>query len=184
MKTPRPLALLFALLGAASCDAPGPQRAAEPAAAPIFDQLIVPGKRIGPISVGMSTSDVLKALGEPTRASITSCKGPGDPEGVYSQHCATKYGWANGLQAEIPLISRRHWIKERVYEVTTKDPRYATSGGVKVGSSELSVRAIYGPPTLIGAHFERITWCYLPGMILSFVGGKVVEIDVGPYPCR
>jgi len=102
-----------------------------PGCATANDTLIVPGCRIGPIAVGMTEADLLRAIGSPERSS---------PLGSHQGVSVTIYEYeGRGLRA---------WVRgDRVNEVWTSDARYATEKGVKVGSSELELRVALGQPS-------------------------------------
>lgn len=186
MKAPRALALLFALLGFASCDAPGPQRAAEPAAAPIFDQLIVAGKRIGPVAIGMPVADLIGAIGEPNESLNMYCGAD------KTKTCLIQAFWNDrGLSVRFPTVTDSDYSsqpKERVDKISVTDSRWATAEGLKVGSSEVSVRAKLGTPLQQRreeiAPFLISEICY-PGINFSSTQGKVTYILVQDHRyCR
>src|ERR1700730_6859535 len=91
--------------------------------------LIVPGVRIGPISLGMSDADVYKILGDPTQTMT---------EGV---------DMGRAIQYVFPkltvVVSR---ATHKVTSVITLDPGYSTAEGIKVGSSGLAVSTKLGIP--------------------------------------
>lgn len=86
------------------------------------DNLIVPGVRIGPVSLGMTDADVYKTLGEPT-STLT----------VGSADGGINYYWGNLYSVHVDKDTHR------VTQVTTSDQKYSTTEGIKVGSSLLAV---------------------------------------------
>jgi hypothetical protein len=115
------------------------------AAAP-DDGLIVLGKRIGPVFIGMNPAELLQALGAPD-----SAHGSGD---------STQYRY----QGKGLVIWARNG---RVSEVYTSDPRYRAAAGIHVGSSELELVASIGQPKWKRANNRgesgSITYCYKDG---------------------
>ena len=93
------------------------------------DNLIVPGVRIGPVSLGMSDADAYKLLGDPIRTMT---------EGV---------DMGRAIQYDFPklsiVVSRS---THRITQVTTLDTGYATADGIRVGSSGLAVSTKLGIP--------------------------------------
>lgn len=97
-----------------------------PPTTPIFDKLIVPGERIGPIALGMPQADVLKILGTPPHTNV------GEWASMY-------------YYADLAV-----WIKNdsnHVIMIQTSSPEYATADGIRVGMSEPEVKAKRGNPT-------------------------------------
>src|SRR5581483_336450 len=113
------------------------------------DDLIVPWKRIGPIAVGMSAADLIRALGEPS--TIT----PGTVE---------VYTWG-ALTATV--------TKDKLWttQVCTFAPRYATAEGIRPGSTESDVIKLLGKPKYARVFngFWRFSYSdlYWPGMLVS-----------------
>lgn len=110
-------------------------------AAPIFDKLIVPGERIGPISLGMMQADVLKILGVPPKSSIHT-------DGHSRYYYADLTVW----------ISR----DSRVFRIGTDSPEYATADGIRVGMTEPEVRAKKGNPTRMEDYNVSVIYNYKP----------------------
>jgi hypothetical protein len=97
-----------------------------PPGSPIFDTLIVPGQRIGPISIGMTAGELLRVAGAPTNSTR------------FKDGSANRFG--NGIGAFVADDSGR------VFSVNTADPRYRTVGGVGTNSSDLEIRSNFGAP--------------------------------------
>jgi hypothetical protein len=99
-----------------------------PTAAPVHDQVIVPGERIGPIAIGMKGATLLDAMGAPD--STDRMKNAG----------IENYA-AAGLEATVMDDS------QQVISITTDSAQYATAEGVHIGSSDFEVRSRMGAPT-------------------------------------
>lgn len=89
------------------------------------EDLIVPGKSIGPVLIGMSVQELYRALGEPRSSDV------GDDK--------TSYVF-DGLQVGVENDSQRG------YRVFATSPKYKLVKGISVGSSALAVVAAYGEP--------------------------------------
>ncbi len=99
----------------------------------ISSYLIVPGRSIGPISIGMDNDEVMRILGPPSKVFIMS-KGR-----------SLQYIWRSGG----PLILGVEFGEDfapKVLQVWTKDPRFATKKGIHVGNSTKDVVRILGSP--------------------------------------
>lgn len=99
--------------------------------------LMVLGKSVGDITLGMSTADVYRILGDPDRT-ITSPR-------------RYAYVWDRlGLVIEIsdPGYARND-DPGGVFLITVLGRRWATSDGIAVGVSELRVQALLGKPTSV-----------------------------------
>ena len=90
------------------------------------DHLIVPWRRIGPISLGMTAADVIRILGEPTQKN-------GGP-------VVTVYHWQN----ELSVTVRTDTLS--VTQVCAVSPDYATAKGLRPGLSEDAVAQLMGEP--------------------------------------
>jgi len=133
-------------------------------AQPIFDQVVVPGQRIGPVALGMQGSDLVRWLGPPVRSHHAFDDG-------------TMNTFANGINA---------FVKDkdnRVSMISTDAPGYATSGGAGVGSSEIEIRSRMGAPTKTSSEAFRAL-CY-PGMAFTLnQDGRAWSISVSEeYRC-
>jgi len=158
------LCLSFVLL-ASGCASEREAPPAAPPAQPIFDSLIVPGVRIGPVAVGMSGAQLLQAVGSPAS----------------SNHAFTDGTWnhfSNGIGA---FVRDRD---NRVIIVTSEDARYRTMEGVGPGVAELVVRSALGAPTrVLDADYNQAriyTNLYYPGMAVAIDPrtGRVVVISI------
>jgi hypothetical protein len=103
--------------------------------------LIEPGRRIGPLSLGMATEDVLNLLGEPDeKRSFRS-----DDGSVYmvewSYWSLNLCMWikADGTTARIEQLFTQNWMERR--PVLTK---FTTREGAGVGDTSSAIKRIYG----------------------------------------
>lgn len=149
--------------------------AAEPVAQQVADSLIVPGERVGPISVGMSTKQLFAVMNDPVETHTLGDNGRFGTQYLWGS-------WASGLQAS----TDKNGV---VTEVTTTQPAFATSDKVQIGSSSLMVTAILGRPgtsyqTLYrcsaNASFHCAINCYKSGLEIAFNldDGRVIQIRV------
>jgi hypothetical protein len=179
------LILTFAVLvagwSASSCSTDVREPLA-PTSKPVFDRLIVPGQRIGPVSYYMHVSELLNTLGDTDDTYSYHCKDT--PNDV----CSVRYKWPNGLEAEVSYRDDTHYYRvprERVHSVSTHDPRYATADGVGVGVSELVVKAKLGKPVWEkrGDSGHDSHMCYEPGLFIWIWESKVNFVEVWPSKC-
>ena len=110
-----------------------------PAAAPTFDKLIVPGKRIGPIALGMPQADVLKILGLPLKSTVHDD------------------GHSSYFYADLLVFITKD---SRVYRVNTDSPEYATADGIRVSMTEPEVRAKRGKPKRVYTDSYQLVYWY------------------------
>jgi hypothetical protein len=109
------------------------------------DHLIVPGRRIGPIALGMSAADVLRIKGDPIPG--RSMRGTTKSQYTWSDlHVLFEPGRVNGVETVCAL-----------------SPEYRTSQGIHVGSSDLAVMAGLGQPVKISRStqirgFVQLDW--------------------------
>jgi hypothetical protein len=95
-------------------------------AAPVrADDVIIPGKSIGPVLIGMTAQELYRAMGEPRSSDVGEDK--------------TSYTY-DGLQVGVENDS------QRVYRAFATSPRYKLVKGIAVGSSALAAVAAYGEP--------------------------------------
>lgn len=162
-------AICFTLiaLGVSSCGTTGSSVVLPtPPAAPIYDSLIVPGQRIGPISLGLTGGQLLQIAGTPTRS--TRFK-----DGSWNN-------FGNGLAAFVDDATGQ------VFMVSTNDPRYRTSNGVGFNASDLEIRSSLGAPVRVGGSAYRVH-CY-NGIEFSFAHSEhvtdTVVVPNGWFRCR
>jgi hypothetical protein len=108
-----------------------------------FDNLIVPGDRVGPVSMGGYVDDIVKKLGNPDKVYRSTFRGPGyNADEVHYYYMQGKYAisftWEDsGLR---PVV-------ESGYRgINTSSPYWQTSKGIHVGSSIQDVVNAYGKP--------------------------------------
>lgn len=113
------------------------------------DHLIVPWVRIGPMTLGMTAAELVQIRGQPFN------KRPGEVE-VYNWHDLTATVTKDGL-----------WTTE----ICTFSPTDITAEGVHVGSTDLSVTTLLGPPRYSrvftawwGPSYANLYW---PGLMIS-----------------
>ena len=128
---------------------------------PVFkDNLIVAGKRLGPVSVGMPVSQLYDVMGEPTQ----TVKGRGTERYVFE-----------GLQVVVDDADGS------VVMVSTESPDFATADGLKVGLTDLAVKAklAKGQGQLF-IQEEGETTSYFAAGIVVVVIGRPREVDQHP----
>lgn len=135
-----------------------------PPAVPIHDGAIKPGQRIGPISVGMTATQLLQALGEPDRSEIYTARDGRPMEKMY-------FG---ALEVHMPVQS-----PQRVTSITTQSGSYALEGIAHVGSSPLTFSSLLGPADTV----IRDLWCYSSGLAVTFENGVATAMIVQTPGC-
>jgi hypothetical protein len=90
------------------------------------DHLIVPWRRIGPVSLGMTAADVVRILGEPTQKN-------GGP-------VVTVYHWQDELSVTVKTDS------SYVTQICAISPDYATARGLRPGLPDTAVTQLMGEP--------------------------------------
>ena len=156
--------LLFGL----ACGGESARPLAAPKGAPVRDTLIVPGERVGPIALGMSSSALLETMGPP------------DESVRFSDGVGATFKSA-GLYANVLDTT------QQVFAIHVNDERYATKEGLKLGSSEMEVRAKLGAPTRHvlqsddGVHPYENRLCYETGITFYMnTAGRVYVLQVHP----
>lgn len=138
-----------------------------PPATPIRDNLIIPGQRIGPISLGMTAAQLLHAVGEPDRVANYTAG---------ADHRMMQTLWFGSVEVHMPTLN-----PQRVTSIRTTDGRNATAQGLRVGSSTLSFSGALGPPGMIRAQND---WCYVSGLEAVFDNnGKATAVIVQTPGC-
>jgi hypothetical protein len=131
------------------------------AKAVVKDNLIVAGKRIGPVTVGMPVSQLYDVMGEPTQ----SLKGR-DSERYVFEDLQVVVDDADGA----------------VVMVSTESPNYATADGLKVGLTDLAVKAglakLQGQ--LVIKEEGQTTTYFASGISVVVAGGLVKSISIRP----
>lgn len=148
------LVFVFAVAGCSS----GPGSVDDAVAKPADDNLIVPGRRIGLVYVGMPLPEALRILGTPIRTNFSHPDG--DPTfGAYS--------FASG----ITLVVRGS--AQRVISLTSDSRTFKTREGLSVGSSEADIRLALGIPTRRRVPTPRVVVLHYPGIEISLDEGRV-----------
>lgn len=91
------------------------------------DMLIVPGVRIGPVNLGTTYAEIYKRFGDPGQTS-------------FSDNDAIINYFYPGFVVTVEKAS------DKIIQVTTSDPKYATASGIKVGISRLVAAKKLGVP--------------------------------------
>jgi len=136
-----------------------------PVMPPVQDAKIVPGQRVGPVSLGMSPADLLGALGDPDHVGSD-----GDFPG------AKLYFFnARGLQVTVD--------GSQVVQIAVNGTQFATQEGIAVGSTELRATALLGSPSITKRYQRecagRVSGYHYPGLWIHFTcDGHVAEIRV------
>lgn len=123
---------------------------------------ITPGKGVGPITIGLALSDLLRLWGAP--------EGTGrDPDGVD----VYDYSEARGV---------RVFLKgDRVARLLVVTPAWSTPNGIKVGTTRPEVRAFYGQPdeTLSGQTPDEARYWYKQrGIVVILRDRTVAALEV------
>lgn len=181
------LGILLPLTMATGCATHKPPP--EPAAAPkaesqplpeerIRDRFIIPGERVGPISLQMPLRQLITAMGEPV--SSTASRIPGGRPALLYRYADPEASADGGI-----LVTVREY-DETVYSVQIdRVESYQTREGVRFGSSEAMVRASFGKPQSVRRAESDVSavYCYLNGLAVQMdAAGSVQSITVFPGP--
>lgn len=127
------------------------------------DTQIVPGQRIGRITVGMAHGNLRQILGEPSETYNI---------GTWWRN----YSWSTGLRISIKMSL------DAVDSVQVSSPatQYRTAEGLAVGSSESEIRSRLGVPDRSGRikNENGNLYCYRSGLRLIARDGQVKNIEV------
>jgi hypothetical protein len=116
------------------------------------DHLIVPGERIGPISVGMTLNQALRAAGSPPVRSLFSNTDP----------TSGQIDFASGLGIAV------RGPEQRVITICAQHPsKFRTRGGVAPGMSEVEIRTRLGPPAKRIGDVPPTVWLIYPGLTFT-----------------
>jgi hypothetical protein len=143
-----------------------------PAALGVDDNVIVPGQRLGLVTLGMTPDALLQALGPPD-----SSRGPS------ANRIQHRYN-GRGLFVYVNVKSNR------VDGVGTSDGRYRTARSVRVGASELELVSAQGAPkwrwhNAHGGDDGYVVYCYRDGTDFSLGGpsakdaGRIRTVTLG-----
>jgi hypothetical protein len=103
------------------------------------DDLVVRGKRIGDVELGMPLASLLTVKGAPLRTAPISGTN------------ATTYTFANGLTVG---------ADDKVYWIIAEDARYHTAEGVRPGAEQIFARATLGKPRCVETRAETTVYDY------------------------
>jgi hypothetical protein len=148
---------------------------------PLSPTVIVPGRSIGPIRLGMTIQDATRVLGTPK---ATQAGADGTTAYMWYENVSLGRGVARsgkGLEA----VARKDGVIVRV--IDHYDPKYATPQGVTVGWSERRVREVLGDPARVENLGHAKGLVYSSGLLVVVVTdpslegyGTVGEIVVMP----
>jgi hypothetical protein len=163
-------ALILTLDAITACRA-GPALPPPPTTPPVQDHLVVPGKRVGAISIGMTQDQLFAALGLP----VDSYQYPSSVGHAYERHKNDDQSFYDGL-----VVSVRNGSSQvQSVKVGKFNSGYATAEGLTVGTTERKVRELMGPPTQVRLKTEHTydTYCY-PGLVVAFHEGEVIFVSI------
>jgi tetratricopeptide (TPR) repeat protein len=135
----------------------GKRSNAKKATSEALSTLIVPGKSIGPIHLGMTPSEVSRLLGPPDSVGLT---GINDYQRL-----------ALGL-----VFSESKGVVNHIY---ARDNRYATSQGVRVGMTKEAIESKMGMPTTVYCVGSACFSCYSQGdgaTLALFQGSDIITM--------
>jgi hypothetical protein len=122
------------------------------------DGLIVPGKRVGEVQIGMPLSTLLAVKGAPLRtAPIPNSN-------------ATTYTFSEGMTVG---------AHDEVYWIIVEDARFHTETGVRPGTEQIFARASLGKPRCVETHENTTKYDY-GGLYfdVSNDSGRVTRVGV------
>jgi len=125
------------------------------------DNLIVPGQRVGPVFIGMSASELYRAMGEPD-----------------STH--NDGTWVEYQYKDLGTLVRNDQKVWTVW-VQPNSPRYGTAEGTRIGAPDLPIRARQPPDYVCRGPDPRSTnFCYSSGLFVRVRNGAVEYISIFP----
>ena len=131
---------------------------------PFKDNIIMPGYRVGSVSLGMMAPLLHRVRGDPK-----SSERPSEVSTVYN------FGDVTTTMLE---------ATRKVHQITVTDQKFRTKEGLGVGASKLAVLAKYGSPAPISPEIASIeTLCYPQGIVFALDDGVVSKIIVRPPGC-
>lgn len=127
------------------------------------DYEIVPGERIGAVSIGMTSQQLLEAMGQP----VTT----------------VPQGGLNGYKYEPgDLVALVDNDTQRVFSVSARSPYELNGGDLKSGQSELSMRATLGNPqssrNIGNDEIPYFLYCYTKGVSVHVMNGTIDTISI------
>jgi hypothetical protein len=146
------MALILAGIAATTVSAQGPN-----------DRQIVPGARVGSVTLGMTSADLYRTMGEP-KATIPFDNG------------SFRYDWTD---IGVFVDKGGH-----VAMILPSTGGYALSSGLSIGSSELALQAQRPAPAWVRANMPyRNSYCYDDGLAVDTYQGKVTGMTVWSKGC-
>jgi len=128
------------------------------------DRQIVPGARVGPVSLGMTAADLYRTMGEPKSTMAFDDGG-------------FKYEWN-----EIVVLSDKGG---HVAFISPTTGGYSLSPGLHIGSSELALQAQRPAPAWVQAQLPlHNRYCYDDGLGVDTYQGSVTGITVWSRGCN
>ena len=132
---------------------------------PSFDNLIVPGDRIGPVAMGKAVSEIVGQLGKPDKEWRSKFRGPGyDADEVH--YIYNRYGiWFTWMDKGLQPV-----VESGLRGVCVDSNRWRTYKGLRVGCSIQDVINAYGDPDhLFGATTDKpeCTLWYNSGIVFQ-----------------
>ena len=178
------IVILLAIAGCATRKQP-PEPVATPKAEPqaipeeqIRDRFIIPGERVGPITLHMPLRELITAMGEPVSSTASRLPGTGGRPALLYRYADPEASAEGGI---LVLVREND---ETVYSVRIdRMESYQTREGVRFGSSEALVRASYGKPQSVLRPQADAPgmYCYLNGLAVQMDGtGSVQSITIFP----
>jgi hypothetical protein len=149
-------------LALAACAASGNRNVADEAAKAELDDLIVPGSRVGPVSLGMSEAALRQLMGQPLE--------------TYETEDNRMFEFKQ-LSVVVPKNTRR------VELVIVPASHYATLLGATVGDSEARIQELYGEPARKTSRGQQVTRCYSNGIVFNIENDVVDNIVVRTPGC-
>jgi hypothetical protein len=139
--------------------------AAAPIANSSFDNLIVPGDRIGPVGMGKAVSEIVRQLGKPDKEWRSKFRGPGyDADEVH--YIYNRYGiWFTWMDKGLQPV-----VESGLRGICVDSNRWRTSKGLRVGCSIQDVINAYGDPDhVFGATTDKpeCTLWYNSGIVFQ-----------------
>lgn len=156
------LAILAVVVVIAGCSS-APPLPPPPAQPHYNDHLVVPGKRIGSVSIGMTAKQVLDVMGSPLQ--------------TYRFTDGANYRYSGNFYVLVDDATQQVW------RAAIEDYSYQTKEGFGVGQTELEMRAKLGNPdssTNIGNGFPpTYRYCYKNGLaVYTAPDGKIWRLSI------
>lgn len=149
-------------LALAACSSPGGRSAADEVGNADLDDLIVPGSRVGPVSIGLSEPAVRQLMGQPVDTYETE------------ENRMLEF---KELSVVLPKKTRR------VELVIVPGAHYATLVGAMVGDSEARIQELHGTAARQTSSGQYGMRCYSNGIVFNFYNEVVENIVVRTPGC-